>query len=128
MRPTRLPRGVSCLIAAVVYHPPGSDDNSIREHLFQSLALAESRFPNCGIIVTGDFNRLNITVIKKHFRLKQIIKSPTRKDVILDLILTNLKDYYDTPQSLPPFGLSDHNTIMVSPKGRSAKPNSRSVV
>lgn len=127
LRPTRLPRGVSCIIAAVVYHPPGADDNSIREHLFHSLGLAESKFPNCGIIVAGDFNRLNVTLIKKHFRLKQIIKSPTRKDVILDLVLTNLKDYYDTPQSLPPLGLSHHNTIMVSPKERTVKSNSRSI-
>ena len=110
LRPTHLPRGVSCLIAVVVYHPPGADDNSIHDHLFHSLALAESKFPNYGIIVAGDFNRLNITAIGKHFRLKQIIKSPTRKDVILDLVLTNLKDYYVTPQSLPLFGLSDHYT------------------
>ena len=68
LRPTRLPRGVSCLIAAVVYHPPRADENSIRNHLFHSLALAESKFANCGIILAGDFNRLNITSIKKHFR------------------------------------------------------------
>ena len=128
LRPTRLPRGVSCLIAAVVYHPPRADENSIHNHLFHSLALAESKFPNCGIILAGDFNRLNITSIKKHFQLKQIVKSPTRKNVILDLVLTNLKDYYNTPQSLLPFGLSDHNTIMVSPKERSVKSNSGNVV
>ena len=128
LRPTCLPRGVSCLIAAVVYHPPGADDNSIINFI---------PFTCCGgiqipelwhHIIAGDFNRLNITVIKKHFRLKQIIKSPTRKDVILGLVLTNLKDYYVTSQSLPLFGLSDYNTIMVSPRERSVKPNSRSVI
>ena len=61
LRPTRLPRGVSCLIVAVVYHPPGADDNSIRHHLFHSLVLVESKFPNCGIIVAWDFNCLKIT-------------------------------------------------------------------
>ena len=46
---------------------------------------------NYGIIVAGDVNRLNITPIKEHFRLGQIIvKSPTRKDVILDSVLTML--------------------------------------
>ena len=115
LKPTHLPRGVSCLIAAVVYHPPGADDNSICDHLLHSLTLVESKFLNYGIIVAGDFNCLDVTLIKKHFRLKQI-KSPTCKDVILDLVLTNLKDYYDTSQSLPPFGLSDYNTTMVSPR------------
>ena len=51
LRPARL----LCLIVAVVYHPPGADDNSIRDHLFHSLVLAESKFPNCGIYVAGDF-------------------------------------------------------------------------
>ena len=102
--------------------------STIREHLFNSRTLAESKFPNCGIIVAGDLNRLNVTLIKKHFRVKQIVKFSTRKDVIMDLVLTNLNDYYDTPQSLLPFGLSDHNTIMVSPKERVIKSNSRITV
>ena len=118
LRPTRLPRGFSCLIVGVVYHPPGAEDNSIRDHLFQSFALAESKFPNCGFIVAGDFNRLDVTRIKKHFRLKQIVKSPTRKDVILDFVLTNLNDHYVSPEIFPPFGLSDHNIIMASPKSK----------
>ena len=54
----------------------------------------------------------------KQFQLKQIVKSPTRQDVILDLVLTNMKDYYDTPQILPPFGLSDHNTVVISSRIR----------
>ena len=49
LRPNRLPRGFSCIIAAVVYHPPGSDGEIIRDHLFQSLTRAEARYPNCGI-------------------------------------------------------------------------------
>lgn len=128
LRPDRLPRGFSCLIVAAVYHPPGADENLIRDHLFQSLALAESKFPNCGIIVAGDFNRLDVKRIKKHFRLKQVVKSPTRNDVILDFVLTNMHDYYNTPQILPPFGLSDHNTVMVLPKARASNSNTRNVI
>ena len=41
LRPARLPRGFSCLIVVVLYHPLGADDNFIREHLFNSLATAE---------------------------------------------------------------------------------------
>ena len=123
-----MPRGFSCLIAGVVYHPPGAEDNSIGDHLFQSFALAESRFPNCGFIVAGDFNHLDVTRIKKHFRLKQIVKSPTRKDVILDFVLTNLNDHYVSPEIFPPFGLSDHNVIMASPKVRFENLNTRKVI
>ena len=69
-------------------------------------------------IIAGDFNRLNISTIKKHFRLKQIVKKPTRKNAILDVILTNIHDYYENPCTFPPFGLSDHNTVTVEGKER----------
>ena len=68
--------------------PPGAEERSIREHLFQSLTLAESRYPKCGLLITGDFNRLNINGLLNHFRLKQIVKASTRENAILDLILT----------------------------------------
>ena len=97
LRPTRLPRGFSCIIAAVIYHPPKSDDRSFREHLFQSLTLVESKYPNCGILVTGDINRLDIGCLLRHFRLKQIVKEHTRKDATLDLILTNMHYHYPPP-------------------------------
>ena len=57
---------------------------------FQPLSLAESRYANCALIVAGDFNRLDTNTLKKHFRLKKIVKKPTRKNATLDLVLTNL--------------------------------------
>ena len=100
----------SCMMSS----PPRADI-IIREHLFNSLAVAESIYPNCTLIIAGDFNRLDATRLKRHFHLKQIVKAPIRKDAILDLLLTNLYNHYDTPQIFLPFGLSDHNTISVSP-------------
>ena len=83
----------------------------MRDQLFQSISLAEPRHANCVLIVAGDLNRLDIKSLKKHFRLKQIVKKPTRKNAILDLVLTSLHKYYDEPRSFPPFGLSDNNTV-----------------
>ena len=116
LRPRRLTRGFSCIIAAVIYHPPGADEKSIREHLFQSLTLAESKFPNCGLLITGDFNRLCITGLLNHFCLKQIVKLPTRNNATLDLILTNMHENYSMPKVYPPFGLSDHSTVVAFPR------------
>ncbi len=94
-----LSRGFSSLIVAVIYHPHWTtgENDYMREHLFQSLVRAKSTYLNCAIIIAGDFNRLNTSTIKKHFRLKQIVKKPTRKNAILDLILTNIHDYYEIP-------------------------------
>lgn len=88
--PTQLPRGFSCIIFAVVYYPPGSEPQSFIYNLFQSLSTAESRFPNCGLIVAGDFNRLNIGSLQRHLKLKHLVKSATRGQAIIDFILTNI--------------------------------------
>ena len=82
---------------------------------FNSLAVAKSIYPNCALIIAGDFNRLHVTLLKRHFHLKQIVKAPTRKDAVLDPVITNLHDLYDKPQASPPIGPSDHNIISVSP-------------
>ena len=93
------------------------------DHLFQSLPAAESRYPYSVVIVADDFNRLEVRSITKHFRLKQIMKKPTRRNAaILDLALTNLHIYYDEPRSFLPFGVSDHNIVTAEPK---VKDNSR---
>ena len=50
--------------------------------------------------------------------MKQLINFPTREEAILDLILTNLKHFYQVPTRLVTFGLSDHYTISLIPKER----------
>lgn len=63
----------------------------------------------------ASLNRLDVESITKHFRLKQIVKKPTRRNAILGLALTNLHTYYDEPRSFPPFGVSDHNIVTAQP-------------
>ena len=130
LNPTRLPRGFSCIIIAVVYYPgptsPAESNSQLMlNHLFESLMKAETQFPNCGIVVTGDFNRLNISRLQNHFKLKQLVKFLTRGQATLDLVLTNMAGKFSPPMALPPFGLSDHNTIIVKPKARHANENTR---
>ena len=126
-RPNRLPHGFSCIVAGVIYHPPKTDGPLFRDHLFRSLALTETRYPNCGLLVTGDFNRLNIDCLLNHFRLKQIVKVPTRKKATLDPILTNMHEYYSPPQAYPPFGLSDHNVVVATPMDGKRNINNKKV-
>lgn len=42
----------------------------------------------------------------------------------LDLIMTNLYEYYSQPKAFPPFSLSDHATVLVLPKNREKNVNS----
>jgi hypothetical protein len=69
--------------------------------------------PNAAIILAGDFNRLNTAQITIQFHLKQLVKFPTRGERTLDLILTNLNKFYQAPTKDPPFGLSDHYTVIL---------------
>ena len=65
-----------------------------------------------------------------NFQLKQLVNRPTCSSNILDLVFTNLHKYYE-PSSvkiLPPFGLSDHNTITISPKQRTSELSSQRTV
>ena len=130
VRPARLPRGFPCLVTATFYHPPSSDDSEILEYLSTSLTWVESHFPGCGIILAGDFNRLDIKNICINFGLKQIVTIPTRGENTLDLVLTNLHPFYQTDSitAYPPFGLSDHSVIAISPRVRDPKSNQKKIV
>ena len=113
LRPSRLPKGIPCIILCNLYHPPCENDQVIISYLI------EVSFANCGIIILGDFNKLNFSRLRNAFKLCQIVKFPTRGPNFLDLIFTNMKDFYDDPIERPPFGLSDHGTVETQPLQRS---------
>ena len=100
------------------------------DYLFTPLTLIEGLYPGCGILFSGDFNRLNFNCLLNQFRLKQLVRKPTRGSKILDLILTNMSQAYDKQfvDIYPLFGLSDHNAILLYPKLRSPLISSRRTV
>ena len=123
LSPPRLPRSIPNIILGIVYHPPGTDCLSMIQYLYECLTIIESEFPNNGTILLRDFNKLKVSRIQNAFKLKQVVKFLTRGRNILDLILTDLDKFYDSPRKLPPFGLSDHDSVFVPPQARSQVPN-----
>ena len=130
IQPTRLPRGISTIVVGVLYHPPRADNASMLNYLIEKLTLIESQYANCGVIMLGDFNHLRHVINKLNhiFNLKQIVPFATRGSNKLDLILTNLKNFYNTPVKRPNFGLSDHATVEVQPKQRVQLPRGQFIV
>lgn len=128
IRPDRLPRGIPSVVIGTVYHPPSANDILIQNYLYESLSKIEGRFPDCGVILLGDFNKLNLNRIKNAYGLKQIVPFPTRGNSKLDLVYTNLSAFYEVPKKLPPFGMSDHDTIEVRPLTRLAYPSNKLVL
>ncbi len=84
----------------------------------------------CIVTLAGDFNCLDIKQLCIIYGLKQLVKIPTRGDNTLDLVLTNLDPFYhsDSIIAFPPFGLSDHSVIALSPRFRDPKSNQKKVV
>ncbi|XP_022808365.1 uncharacterized protein LOC111345348 [Stylophora pistillata] len=118
LRPFRLPGGCNFIVVGTLYHPQSVSDPAIMEYLIKCLSTIESCYPNFGIPIAGDFNRLQITHLRNNFQLKQIVHFPTRGRRTPDSVLTNISEYYQDPIERLPFGLSDHASIELQPKER----------
>jgi hypothetical protein len=66
----------------------------------------------------GDLNRLRTSRISRLFKLKKLVNFPTRGERTLDVILTNISQFFDNPEKMAPFGQSDHFTISLFSKIR----------
>ena len=115
--PKRLPRTVSCILIACIYYTQQTDYLKMREHIITSIDAVIRKHPECGIIVTGDFNQLNNFFLKTHYRFVQIVNVGTRGNAVLDQIWTNMDKLYMSPITLSELGKSDHNMVLLKPGG-----------
>ena len=87
----------------VVYSPTGIsvlEGSDLIEYIIDSLDQVGSAFPDSGIVITGDFNKVNVADLLSSHNLKQVVREPTRGDNILDLIITNMAYFYSTSTAL----------------------------
>ena len=117
LQPKKLPRRFSCIIIACIYHPPDADNIMMRDYLITCIDTILRKHPNCGIILTGDFNQLRDGFLSTHYKYRQLVNKPTRLDAILDKIWTNMSVVYDSPEVLHQLGASDHRMVLFSPSG-----------
>ena len=95
--PKRLPRTVSCILIACIYYTQQTDYSKMREHIITSIDAVIRKHPDCGIIITGDFNQLNDNFLKTHYRFVQIVNVSTRGNAVLDKIWTNMDKVVHVP-------------------------------
>lgn len=119
IRPFRLPRSITGIIIGIVYSPP---DKTIQEqrdlvaYLVETLDLVRNTYPECGIVLLGDFNNLDISDLLGCHDLSQVVTTPTRGSAILDLVITNIHSFYDIPSITAPLGTSDHKIVQWCPR------------
>ena len=74
----------------------------------------------------GDFNDFETGILMSSLNVKQVVEKPTRGAAVLDLIITNLWQLYQSPHILAPLGSSDHNIVYWQPSNdRTNKEKSR---
>ena len=106
------PRCVPSVMVFAVYSPPDSQhEDLLRHHIICSVDQLLTRKPCSGILLLGDFNKVDIAPICNGNNIVQIVNKPIRQNAILDLIITNFSDQYQCPAVSAPIGLSDHNCI-----------------
>ena len=118
----RLSRGTQSIVVGTVYYPPSSNDPLILAYFQEAMSNVEARFPDCGVILLGDFNKLDMTRIKNAYGVKQVVPRGNSK---LDLVFTNLSAFYDVPIERPLFKLFDHDTVEIQPLARQKFPENK---
>ena len=122
VRPHKLPRSISNIILCAVYFPGTSskfapNQEDILIHLTESIQNFYVKYSNPLIMLLGDFNDLKIIDLCESCLLKQVVNVPTRKNAILDLIMTNIDNqFYKDPVTLPGISTSDHKCVWYVPK------------
>lgn len=99
LRPPRLPRPFSGIIVGAMYFPdaPADAQRARASYIIECIDSVKSVHPDCGVVLLGDFNTLDVTNILTNYTLKQLVREPTRGNSILDLVISNLASYYTKP-------------------------------
>ena len=64
LMPKRLPRRFSCIVIGCLYHPPDADNEMMHDYLTTSIDCILRKYPECGLLLLGDFNHLKDGFIK----------------------------------------------------------------
>ncbi|XP_065582576.1 uncharacterized protein LOC136041749 [Artemia franciscana] len=123
-KPTRLSKRFSCLIVASVYYPESAKNRKdLIEHIQFFVDKMRRKHVSPGFVIAGDFNQTNRQWVSNILDLRQAVTIPTHQSgSILDLILTNLTDFYYAPRSLGPLLNSDHFIIFWEASSAIPKP------
>ena len=106
-------------IIGIVYSPP---DKSIQAqhdrvaYLVETLDLVRNTYPECGIVLLGVFNNLDISDLLSCHDLSQVVTTPTRGSAILDLVITYIHSFCDIPPTIAPLGTSNDKIVKWCPR------------
>ena len=113
------------IIICSFYSPPKSRKKSaLIDHITVTYNKLKTIHPNAAVIIAGDKNDLDVSdVLTINPSLKQTVLKPTRKNKILDIVITDLHRFYQEPIIVQPVPVdegalgvpSDHDGVLVVP-------------
>ena len=109
LKPKKGPSKFKNIIVCSFYSPPNSrKNNKLVNHLIGTLHLLTTEYPDSGIIMGADKNSMNILpLLNCGLKLRQMVDKPTINGKILDVLISNLSSYYNSPIIAPPIGPDD---------------------
>ena len=125
INPTRKPRGYSSVLVVAAYIPPSSPIEMSRASFQLNNVIQEASQLGKNSLVplifaAGDLNGISLDHINRANSLHRVNKKATRKEKLLDPILTNAPRCYRCI-NLPPLGNSDHEMVKAFPKFKKYK-------
>ena len=73
------------------------------DHIVSTLQMLSARYPDSGLILGADRNEMDILpVLNCGLKLRQMVNMGTRHGKILDIIIMNMKSYYNSAIIVPP--------------------------
>ena len=108
----------STFYVAAVYHPPEPQYCPVEllDHLTNSCDRLLTDNPNSNLIICGDLNQLDYKDFLTQLNLLQMVKTPTRKDKILDVFITNVPHFWRKVSVAQGLVRSDHSVALVYPR------------
>ena len=92
----------------------------MRDHIIACVDTVIRSHPECGGIITGDFNQLQDNFLRTHYRFVQVVEVETRCQATLDKIWTDMEVVYNSPVTISELGTSDHSMVFLEPKFKKA--------
>ena len=124
LSPPSHPRHTANIIYGLFYHPPRAPTHELLiDHIINTGDSLRTRYHSSKLVICGDFNQLDVSDIKDHLNLVQVVDFPTHEQNTLDLILTDMADQYLPPQPLPPVGRSNHLSVQWLPAATTPHPH-----
>ena len=115
------------VLVGVYIHPKAHATTAIYE-LSRQVSEIENKFPDCHVLVMGDFNHTSLSQELPKYRQQVTVK--TRKNATLDHCYSTIRGAFRSFRR-PPLGRADHDMVYLLPAYRqrlkTAKPQMRTV-